>query len=162
MASKTEIESLIYLLDDPDPFINQKVTDRLLVLGEQAVPLLDEYRSVSKDENRESAINNIIHSITFSSLEEEFMNLVDDGIDTVADLEKGIFLIARFGDPTFRALPYREKLDRMAEEIANEIRFTIDPLEQMRQLIQYVFYDENYHGVEDDYFDPSNSYINKV
>ena len=162
MTSKSEIKSLIYLLDDPDPFVNQKVTDRLLDLGEQVVPLLDEYRSISKDEHREDAINNIIHSITFSSLEEEFMNLVDNGIDTLADLEKGIFLIARFGDPTFRERPYREKLNHIADEISDEIRFTIDPLEQMRQLIQYVFYDENFHGVEDDYFDPDNSYINKV
>lgn len=162
MSSNTEIKSLIYLLDDPDPFINQKVTDRLLDLGEQAVPLLDEYRSNSKDEQREDAINDIIHSITFSSLEEEFMNIVDNGLDTVRDLEKGVFLIARFGNPTFRELPYREKLDQMADDIADEIRFTIDPVEQMRIVIQHIFYDENFHGVEDDYFDPDNSYVNRV
>jgi regulator of sirC expression with transglutaminase-like and TPR domain len=162
MKSKAEIESLIYLLEDPDPFVNKTVVNRLLKLGEQAVPLLDEYRIQSQDERQENAIINVIHNITFSELEEEFMNYVDNGINTVSDLEKGVFMIARFGDSTFRELPYRERLDKMADDIATDIKFTVDPVEQMRLLIQYVFYDENFHGVENDYFDPNNSYINRV
>ena len=64
----TEIESLIYLLEDPDPFVKQNVMDRLITLGEQVIPILDEYRVKSKDEIREDDINNILHTITFESI----------------------------------------------------------------------------------------------
>lgn len=158
----TEIESLIYLLEDPDPFVKQNVVDRLITLGEQVIPILDEYRVKSNDETREGDINNILHTITFDSIEQEFMNLVDSGIETVRDLEEGAFLLARLETPTLRTEVYRRKLDEMADALLDNIKYTVDPIEQMRILLHYVFYEENFNGAEDEYFDPANSYINRV
>lgn len=45
MTTKSEIESLLLLMDDPDPFIQESVQNRFKQLGENAVPLLDEFES---------------------------------------------------------------------------------------------------------------------
>lgn len=49
MTTKSEIESLLSLLEDPDPFIQESVQNRFSELGENAVPLLDEYRIETQD-----------------------------------------------------------------------------------------------------------------
>lgn len=162
MSNKTEIESLIYLLEDPDPFVKQHVVDRLITLGEQAIPVLDEYRVTSHDDMREDDINNILYTITFESLEQEFLNLIDSGIETLNDLEEGVFLLAKLENPTLRTEIYRQQLDKMADILLDRIQFTVDPIEQMRILLHFVFYEENFSGAEENYFDPANSYVNKV
>ena len=47
MTSKSEIESLIQLMEDPD-LIQQSVQDRFTELGINTVPLLDEFRIETK------------------------------------------------------------------------------------------------------------------
>ncbi len=162
MSKNKEIKSLIYLLDDPDPFIKESVYNRLMDLGDQAIPLLDEYRVNSHDRTRKNAIEEVLHAITFRELEEEFMNLVDNGIDNYVDLEEATFLLARFENPTLRVEPYQQKLDRLAETIRSDIIYTYDSQDRMRILLHFVFYEEDFRGAENDYFHPHHSYIHKV
>lgn len=162
MSSRTEIESLIFLLDDPDPFVKKSVVDRFLDLGEQVIPILDEYRVGSKDSIRNDAINEIMLAITFENLEQEFINYVDGGVRNLTDLEDGVFLLARFNSPTIRIRYYQGKLDLMADSIRDEIRFAVDPINQMRILTHYIFYDEDFRGAKEAYFNPENSFLNSV
>ncbi|HKI44042.1 MAG TPA: transglutaminase family protein [Balneolales bacterium] len=162
MSKNSEIESLIFLLDDPDPFVKESVYNRLMDLGDQAIPLLDEYRVNSRDRIRKDAIEKVLHAITFRELEEEFMNLVDDGIDNLLDLEEATFLLARFDNPTLRVEPYQQKLDHLAGTIRSDIIYTYDSLDRMRILLHFVFYEEDFRGAETDYFHPHHSYIHKV
>ncbi len=64
MTSKNEIESLLFLMDDPDPFVQQSVESRLQELGEKAVPLLDEYRSEINGKEAKSRVNDVIHKLS--------------------------------------------------------------------------------------------------
>ncbi len=162
MSKQSEIESLIYLLEDPDPLVKESVYNRFMDLGDQAVSLLDEYRVNSHDHERNDAIEEVLHAITFSELEQEFMNYVDEGIDNRLDLEEGALLLARFENPTLRTALYRQKLDRMAETIHPDIIYTYDSLERMKILIHFIFYEEDFRGAEDDYFHPHHSYLHKV
>lgn len=90
MSTKTEIESLIYLLEDPDPFVKTTVKNRLFELGEQAVPLLDQQKSQSKNDNERELINEIIQWITFGSLEEDFLDVLEGGIKNLKQLEDAV------------------------------------------------------------------------
>jgi len=49
MSTRAEIESLMFLLEDPDPFVQEQVQLRLMELGDRAVPLLDQIRVQTKD-----------------------------------------------------------------------------------------------------------------
>ena len=65
MTSKTEIKSLLFLMDDPDPFVQESVENRLQELGENAVPLLDEYKAEINSEDARKKVNEVIHKLTF-------------------------------------------------------------------------------------------------
>lgn len=162
MVEKSEIEALIKLLDDPDKEIQHAVRVRLHELGENAVPLLDEFRSSTRDMEEKATLSSIISQLTIRALENEFLNYLENGVNTYADLEKGMFLLARFGNPTLRTELYRRKLDQMAAMIRDDIRLAIDPLDQMRILLQFIFKEERYRGNDKEYFSADNSYLNEV
>jgi regulator of sirC expression with transglutaminase-like and TPR domain len=162
MVKKSEITSLIFLLDDPDPFVQEQVRDRLRQLGDRAVPLLDEHKSEVKDQAEREKINGIIHSITYGNLEQDFVDFLDNGIKTPERLEDAMLLLARFGNPTLRAGEYKKKLDHFADMVHDDIRYSMSERKQMRRLLRFVFDDLNFRGDTEDYHDPANSYLNDV
>lgn len=162
MANKEEIESLVYLLDDPDPYVQSEVRNRLYELGESAVPLLDQQKSQIKDEEARELISEIIQWITFSSVEEDFLDVLEGGLKSVKQLEDAVFILSRFDNPTLRESEYKQKLDRFAEMIADEVRYSLDQSEKMHKVLSFVFEELEFSGSNTDYYNPRNSYLNRV
>ncbi|HBQ60816.1 MAG TPA: hypothetical protein DD671_14660, partial [Balneolaceae bacterium] len=126
MTSKNEIESLLFLMDDPDPFVQQSVESRLQELGENAVPLLDEYRAELSERKAKEKVGDVIHKLTFETLETDFIEVLEGGLKTRRSLEKAIFTLARFEDPTLRTSEYRKKLDQFAKMVEPQIKYRLD------------------------------------
>lgn len=162
MTTKSEIESLLVLLEDPDPFIQESVQTRLSELGENAVPLLDEYRVKSKDENERDKVSNIIHQLTFQTLHSDFHELLERGVKNRLGLEEAALMLARFGNPTLRSLDFVRKLDHFAEMVEPTIRYRLDERRRMKQLIKFVFEDLNFGGDTEDYHNPNNIFFDQV
>ncbi len=162
MTSKSEIESLLFLMDDPDPFVQQSVEDRLQQLGERAVPILDEYRSETNNENERSRVNEVIHRLTFETLESDFIEVMEGGLKTRKSLEKAVFTLARFGNPTLRISEYQQKLDHFAQMVEPQIKYKLDERRKMNQLMKFIFEDLNFRGDSANYHAPENGYLNQV
>lgn len=162
MSSKSEIESLVYLLDDPDPYVKSNVKRRLFELGEQAVPLLDQQKSQTKNEEERELINEIIQWITYGSLEEDFLDVLENGISDLEQLEKAVFILARHENPTLREGEYKRKLDRFADMIRDDLRYQLDDSKQMHVLLDFVFDELNFKGSTVDYYNPDNMYLHRV
>lgn len=162
MSTKSEIESLVYLLDDPDPYVQSEVKNRLFELGENAVPLLDQQKSEIKDEESRELISEIIHWITYSSVEEDFLDVLEGGLRNLKQLEDAVFILSRFDNPTLRESEYKQKLDRFAEMISDEVRYSLDQSEKMHKVLDFVFNELGFRGSTSDYYNPHNSYLNRV
>ena len=162
MTTKNEIESLIYLLDDPDPEVQVGVKNRFRELGEQAVPLLDQFKSESIHDSERQTINEIIYNIAYGSLLEDFSDLVDLGIRDRRQLEKAILLLSRFGNPTLRTLDYSKKLDDIARQIGSDIAYTPSLSEKMHILLQFVFRELRFKGDSKNYHNPENAFLDRV
>ncbi len=162
MTSKTEIESLIYLLEDPDPVVQTGVQNRLSELGEEAVPLLDQHRSETAREADREVINNIIYNITVGSLLEEFTDLMDEGISNSRNLERAVLKLSKFGSPTIRDEDYMRKLDRLAQQVSSDIAYTPSLREKMQIMLQYVFRELRFRGDSGNYHHPDNALMDRV
>ncbi|PWN05923.1 SirB1 family protein [Rhodohalobacter mucosus] len=162
MTTKSEIESLIYLLEDPDPEVQMGVKRRFRELGEQAVPLLDQFRSESIHDSERNTINEIIYNITIGSLMEEFSMLLENGVQNSGTLEKAVLMLSRFGNPTIRIGEYERKLDQMARQIGTDIAYTPSIQEKMQILLQFVFRELRFRGDSKDYHSPENAFIDRV
>ncbi|PAU95247.1 hypothetical protein CK503_03350 [Aliifodinibius salipaludis] len=161
-AKKSEIESLVYLLDDPDPFVKSEVRNRLFELGETAVPLLDQQKRETNDAEARELINEIIQHITFGSVEQDFMDVLDGGLSNMEQLENAVFILSRFDNPTLREREYKKKLDRFADMIADDVRYSLSQTQKMHKVLNFVFEDLEFSGSTNDYYNPYNSYLNRV
>lgn len=162
MTSKSEIHSLLLLMDDPDPFIQESVQSRFFQLGENAVPILDEYRLELKNPEEKQRVSEIIHQLTFETLRSDFHELLEAGVKNRERLEKAAFTLARFGNPTLRGIDYSQKLDHFAEMVEPTIRYRLDERRKMKQLIKFVFEDLNFSGDTEDYHNPNNCFMDQV
>jgi len=162
MPDKSEIESLVFLLDDPDPYVKSEVKNRLFQLGENAVPLLDQHKSESTDEQERALISEIIQWITYSSVEEDFLDVLGNGLTSLKQLEAAIFILARFDNPTLRSKDYQRKLDRFADSISADVQYSLSESQKMHKVLDLVFTELEFSGSTTDYYSPENSYMNKV
>lgn len=138
------------------------VKNRFRELGEHAVPLLDQYRSESIHDSERKTINEIIYNITYGTLLEEFSDIVDSGLGNRRQLEKAVFALSRFGNPTLRNSDYSKKLDQFARDIGSEIAYTPSLEEKMKILLQFVFRELRFRGDSKNYHDPDNAFLDRV
>jgi len=162
MSTRSEIESLMFLMEDPDPFVQEQVHLRFQELGDQAVPLLDQIRVESKDKDEKKRIREVLHQLTFETLKEEFADLVSEGIQNRGQLEKAVLLLARFGNPTLRTSIYEKTLDHFADMIRPSLRYKRNEREKMQILMKFIFEDLNFKGDNKNYHDPANGFIDQV
>ena len=162
MSIRSEIESLMFLMEDPDPFVQEQVHLRFQELGEQAVPLLDQIRVESKDKDEKKRIKEVLHQLTFETLKEEFAELLSEGIQNRSQLEKAVLLLARFGNPTLRTSEYVKTLDHFADMIRPSLRYKRIERNKMQILMKFIFEDLNFKGDNKNYHDPANGFIDQV
>lgn len=161
-TTKSEIESLLFLLEDPDPYVRESVKKRFDVLGENCIPILDEMQSGLRSGKEKDSLRQLIRQITFAGIEQEFINVLEGGLKTPRQLEEALFVISRLENPTLRTEIYTRALDRMAEDVDYRIRYAVTPKEQMQILLTYVFREKDYQGCTDDYLNPRHTYLHTV
>ena len=70
--SDSEIRSLIRLLDDDDPEINELIQGKILSLGSEVIPFLEREWSLIEDIYHQQRVENVIHQIQFNQLVSDF------------------------------------------------------------------------------------------
>lgn len=154
-----EISSLIRLLDDRDPYVTDQVGNRLVELGTEAVPFLE---LASRGENLilKTRALGILERIAPRQLADAFRSLSRTPDDI--DLEKGVLLLMQFGHPTANPEEVQQQIDRLAEGLAPKIKPEDAAIQILGQLTDYVFHQQGFHGNQDNYIDPDNSYFDTV
>lgn len=161
-TGRNELRALIALMDDPDTYVQQKIRERLAELNEQNVPILDELREEISDVTLRKRVTELIHNITFPSLEQEFDEYMQNGVRTLPALENGQLLLSRFDNPTLRTDLYKRQLDKMAGRLEPSIRTALSHGEQMRLFVTFFFRKEFFKGADKEYMHPDNIYLHKV
>jgi regulator of sirC expression with transglutaminase-like and TPR domain len=78
------------------------------------------------------------------------------------DIEEGTLLLAQTQYPEINTLAYQALFDSYAADLREQIDFSA-PVDQVIAVINHYLFDElGYHGNEDDYYNPENSYVNRV
>ncbi len=156
-----EISSLIRLLDDRDPFVTDQVGNRLVELGTEAVPFLE---MASRGENLTLKIRalEILGRIAPRQLAEAFRDLSHTHSGNDIDLEKGVLLLMQFGHPSADPDQVHQQLDKLAEGLAPKIKPQDPATRVLEQLTDYLFGQHGFHGNQENYGDPDNSYFDTV
>jgi regulator of sirC expression with transglutaminase-like and TPR domain len=159
-VTDNEIKALISLLDDDNHTVSRLVREKFLEIGAEAKPYLARASETDGAVVRAKA-RSILEEIRFGELEREIGAFATRAVD-LARLEEGAFLVARFGYPDLDVSRYERLLDEMAGELSAHLEGKRSGLAILRAFADFLFDELGFTGNSLDYYDPDNSYINRV
>ena len=156
----TTIHALLRLLSDPNEQVARTIQDQLARLGPGVIPFLE--KAWMEDADLEPRVAYIKEEIRFGQLKDEFQTFVSHSARQ-EDWEHGAFLIAKLAYPDLSIPHYVKCLDHLAEEFRTKWLATESPSgKAARQLSTFLFKDKGFSGNRTQYYDPDNSYMNRV
>lgn len=154
-----EIDSLIRLLDDPDPVISGQIEDRLLYHGNSAIAPLEKAWEQCFDAILQQKIELLIHKIQFNEVRTE-LELWKVG--SSYDLLKGLLVINKYQYPELDEQKIINQIEEIKREVWMKLHNESSDLERI-ETMNHVFYDIfGFVGNTKNYQDPANSYISQV
>ena len=152
--------ALVRLLSDPDPDVYQTVRQMLIRCGVEARPWLQSGLG-SRDRLIRKFSWEILNQLERKEADREFIAFCNRGGEQL-NLEKGVWLLTRTAFPCFDLSSYQRQLD----EFSASVRNVCDPKQSqpaaLMAINRIIFREEKFRGDKVNYYDPQNSYINRV
>ena len=158
--SPGERAALINLLADDDPVVYRMIRKKVLSFGPGVVEWLRPHTISSDPVLRRHALE-IIDHFGKQRADDEFLAFcLKHGEEF--DLETGAWLLARTSYPSINVEAYQALLDSYAANLTERIDPSNSAKEILAVLNQYLFKELCFGGNEANYYDPENSYLNRV
>ncbi len=158
--SEGQRKALLNLLGDEDPVVYQSVREKILSVGEQAGEWLRPFR-LSTDPILRRRAREIVRHFDRQEADTWFLAFcLKHGEEF--DLEEGLWLLAMTQYPDINVEAYRALMDNFAAELRERIDFKETDKEILSTLNNYLFDELGFSGDEENYYDPQNSYLNRV
>ncbi|MFQ5770288.1 MAG: transglutaminase family protein, partial [bacterium] len=154
-----EIKALITLLGDDDLKIRNVAWERLLAHGEPAHQLIKEVAFSDSEGRIRIEAQALLEEIRLDNLAKHFKKIIQS---SDFDLEQACFILAQIEYPNLNISHYIEKIEYLAHEAQIRILGIQEEKKQVKNINHFLFYEQGFRGNVDAYFDPENSYINKV
>ncbi|MDB5155984.1 MAG: Transglutaminase-like superfamily protein [Mucilaginibacter sp.] len=159
MINLTEVNSLIRLLDDPDPEIYSHVHEKLLSYGTEAIEHLESAFEQAFDAIQQERIANLVHEIQFGIVKNDLKLWHQGG---AFDILQGILIINRYQYPDLDEQKIINQIEAIKRDIWIQMINEASPVEQVK-LINHVFYHMyGFSGNTTNHQDPQNSYLSQV
>lgn len=157
--NKGEITALINLLDDPDSEIFNHIQNKLISLGHDAIPALEDAWEHSFNPTLQQRIENVIHHIQFDNVKNKLRNWVSKDSK---NLLEGLLVMAHYQYPDLNEDKVRLQIERIKQDVWLEIRKDMTALEKVK-VINHILYDvHGFSGNTTNFHAAQNSFINNV
>jgi regulator of sirC expression with transglutaminase-like and TPR domain len=153
------LRAMILLLEDPDDYVFTEIRSRLLTLGNEVIPALENIWESTFNNTLQTRIEDIIQKIQFNSICEELKLWVTTG---GIDLLQGTLLIARYQYPDMDEEAIRNQIEMIRKDVWLELNPNLTAFEKVRVINHILFDVYNFTGNTSNYHAPQNSYINNV
>lgn len=154
-----EIKALISLLDDTDKDVYHHIEEKLISIGKNAIPLLEDAWSSSFDALQQQRIEHIVHKIQFETLLEDLKIWIHTGSH---DLLHGAVTVARYQYPDLDPQKIAEQINKIKRDVWLELNESMTALEQINVINHVLFVSHGFAGNTTNYHAPQNSFINTV
>ena len=157
--NESELKALISLTDEPDENIFIEITDKILLYGTAAIPLLEDRWENCFDTIAQQRILNIIHKIQYDSTKIELNNWAKFHS---SDLFEAYLIVSRYQYHEIKKEEIERKINEISHNIWLELNDGLTALEKIK-VVNHIFYDvHGFTGNADDFHSPQNSYINTL
>jgi regulator of sirC expression with transglutaminase-like and TPR domain len=154
-----ELTALINLLEDPDDEIFSTIREKILSMGADVIPALENVWENTFNNVLQSRIEDIIQTIQFNNVLEELKLWADTG---GVDLLAGTMLVSKYQYPDLDEEHVRKQIELIRRDVWLELNANLTAYEKVRVINHILFDVYNFTGNTTNYHAPQNSYINNV
>jgi len=152
--------ALLKLLADDDAAVYQAVRSKIMSYGPKVATWLEPHR-LSEDAALRRRSQEIVQHFGRQLADTQFLGFcIKHGQEF--DLEEGAWMLAKTKYPDISIEGYRALLDNFAQELRERLDPGQGPKETLAILNDYLFVELGFSGNEKNYYDPENSYLNRV
>jgi regulator of sirC expression with transglutaminase-like and TPR domain len=158
--SESQKGALLKLLADEDSGVYRPVREKILSYGSGVISWLQPH-TLSNDPALRRRAQDIIWHFGRQAADNRFLGFcLKHGEEF--DLEEGVWLLAQTQYPDINVEGYQALLDSFAAELRERLDLTREPKEVLTRINNYLFEELGFSGNEENYYDPENSYLNRV
>jgi regulator of sirC expression with transglutaminase-like and TPR domain len=160
----SELNALLRLLDDGDRRVATAVDEKILTYGDTALAVLQEF-SETGDEALRNRVSRLLAQISSERFLKEILEIQDESEnaeDGDVELERGVASIARFGYPLYEQTEMEEVIGSFAKRLQARLSLCATHGEVLKVITYFFTCEEMFAGSGEDYYNPDNSFINKV
>ena len=158
--SQSQRVALLSLLGDEDPLVYRTVREKILSCGPPAAEWLRPHTMSNDPALRRRARQLVLHFDRQAADDHFLAFCLRHGEEF--DLELGAWLFAQTQYPLINVEAYQAVLDGYASELQGRLGTTTEPQDILTIINQYLFNELGFAGNEANYYDPENSYLNRV
>ncbi|MEO9209523.1 MAG: transglutaminase family protein [Ginsengibacter sp.] len=147
-----EISALFHLMDDPDEDVFINVTNKIISIGKDIIPNLENLSENSEDEMVQDRVEAIIHKLHFRDLFAEFTEWKNNS----NDLLDGALLVAKYHYPDLLPDATFKEIEKIRRNIWLELNSYLTPLEQINVVSGILFSYYKLQGLEVNYDKPED------
>jgi regulator of sirC expression with transglutaminase-like and TPR domain len=158
--SERQRAALVNLLADEDPGIYQQVKEKILACGPYATEWLRPHTLSSDPTLRRRAQEIIVHFKRQVADNQCLAFCLKNGEDF--DLEQAGWLLAQSKYPEINIEAYQALVDHFARELRQRLDMRSPAKMILSEINEYLFGELGFSGNEENYYDPENTYLNRV
>jgi len=159
--SEGQRAALVNLLSDEDPAVYHLVREKILSYGQVAANWMQPH-VLSSDPVLRRRTQEIIDHLARRSADNRFLAFCLSQHGEDLDVEQGAWLLAQTRYPDINVAAYQALFDSYAGDLRERIDFGAKPDQILASINQYLYAELGFRGNEQNYYEPENSYLNRV
>jgi len=156
---KNEFKALVSLLEDEDEEVNRHVEGKIMSLGSDVIPFLEEQWEKSFDPNIQRKIEDMIHTLQFTQLKERFRGWKEKGGESLLE---GMWLISLYQYPDTELNELNKEIDQIYYDIWVELQEDLHPYDQIKIINGALFTKLKFRANTKNFHSPNNSFLKSV
>jgi regulator of sirC expression with transglutaminase-like and TPR domain len=158
--SESRKAALVNLLADEDPAIYQNIRQKILSFGPSAAEWLRPH-TLSREPTLRRRTQELVLKFDRQTADNSFLAFcLNQGQEL--DLEQGAWLLAQTQYPDINVEGYRALFDSYTTDLGEQVAQAADAESALTCVNKYLFDSLGFFGNEQNYYDPDNSYLNRV
>lgn len=156
---KNEFKALVSLLEDEDEEVNRHVEGKIMSLGSDIIPFLEEQWENSFDPNIQRKIEDMIHTLQFSQLKERFRAWKETGGQSLLEV---MWLISLYQYPDTELSDLNKEIEQIYYDIWVELKEDLHPYDQIKIINGALFTKKKFRANTKNFHSPNNSFLKSV
>ena len=152
--------ALVKLLSDEDPAVYQSIREKIVSFGPAAAAWLRPHL-LSRDPVLRRRAQELVRQFDQQAADDRFLGFcLKHGEEF--DIEHAAWSLGQTQYPDINAGAYAAVMDSFAADVKERLGAHAEPQRIVEGLNRYLFEDRGFKGNEANYYDPENSYLNRV